>query len=76
MRQFLYTMFISNNCTLFHLWGEENLVKHRKVPKYYETDLEQHTAWEGRDFEVIILGAIQKMIGLFPWGKLTPQDTM
>ena len=32
------TMFISNNRTLFHLWRKENLVKHQKVSKYYETD--------------------------------------
>ena len=31
-------MFISNNCTSFHLWWKENLVKHRKVSKCYETD--------------------------------------
>ena len=31
-------MFISNNRASFHLWGKENLVKHRKVSKYYETD--------------------------------------
>ena len=31
-------MFIGNNRTSFHLWGKENLVKHRKVPKYHETD--------------------------------------
>ena len=69
-------MFIGNNRTSFHLWGKENLVKHRKVSKYYETDLEQHTGWEGQDFEVIILGAIQKMMGPFSWEKLTPQDVM
>ena len=23
---------------MFHIWWEENLVKHRKVSKYYETD--------------------------------------
>ena len=38
MGQLVYTMFISNNCTLFHLWRKENLVKHQKVSKYYETD--------------------------------------
>ena len=31
-------MFISNNCPSFHLWWKENLVKHRKTSKYYETD--------------------------------------
>ena len=36
MKQLVYTMFISNNCTSFHLWGKENLVKHQKVSKYYE----------------------------------------
>ena len=31
-------MFINNNHALFHLWGEENLLKHRKVWKYYDHD--------------------------------------
>ena len=31
-------MFISNNRTSFHLWGKKNLVKHREVSKYNETD--------------------------------------
>ena len=31
-------MFISNSRPSFHLWGIENLVKNRKVPKYYKTD--------------------------------------
>ena len=31
-------MFISNNRPSSHLWGKENLVKHRKVSKYNETD--------------------------------------
>ena len=38
MRQLVYTMFISNNRASFHLWWKENLVKHQKVPKYYEND--------------------------------------
>ena len=40
MRQLVYTMFITNNCTLFHLWWKENLVKHQKVSKYYEMIVE------------------------------------
>ena len=35
---FVYTMFISNNRPSFHLRWKENLVKDRKVSKYYETD--------------------------------------
>ena len=31
MRQLVYTMFINNNCSSFHLWWKENLVKHRKI---------------------------------------------
>ena len=31
-------MFISNNRPSFHLWLNENLVKHQKVSKYYEND--------------------------------------
>ena len=38
VRQLLNTMFISNNRPSLHLWWKENLVKHRKVSKYYETD--------------------------------------
>ena len=38
MRQLVYTMLISNNHPSIHLWWKENLVKHRKLSKYYETD--------------------------------------
>ena len=31
-------MFITNKLPSFHLWWKENLVKHRKTSKYYETD--------------------------------------
>ena len=35
-------MFISNNRLSFDLWGKENLVKHRKVSKYYQNDCLKH----------------------------------
>ena len=38
MRQLVNTMFISNNHPSFHLQWNKNLVKHRKVSKYCETD--------------------------------------
>ena len=38
MRQLVSTMFISNNGPSFPFWLKENLVKHREVSKYYETD--------------------------------------
>ena len=38
MRQLVYTMYISNNRPRFHLWWNENLIKHQKVSKYYESD--------------------------------------
>ena len=38
MRKHVRTMFVSNNGPSFHLWWKENLVKHREVSKYYETD--------------------------------------
>ena len=38
MRQLVYIIYIRNNRTSFHLWWKENLVKYRKVSKYYETD--------------------------------------
>ena len=31
MRQLLYIMFITNNKASFHLWWEENLLKHQKI---------------------------------------------
>ena len=31
-------MLISNNPLSFHLWWKENLIKHQKVSKYFETD--------------------------------------
>ena len=34
----MYTVFISRNHELLHLWSKENLVKHQKVSKYYEDD--------------------------------------
>ena len=46
MRQLVYTIFISNNCPSFHLGWKKNLVKHRKVSKYYETDRD----WGGKVF--------------------------
>ena len=42
MRQLVQAMFLSNNGPSFHLWSKENLVKHRKVSKYYETDFVQN----------------------------------
>ena len=38
MSQLVYTMFISDNCTSFHLLWKANLVKHQKVSKYCVTD--------------------------------------
>ena len=43
MRQLVYTIFISNNHTSFHLWWKKKkLVKHRKVSKYCENDCRNH----------------------------------
>ena len=38
VRHLVYTTFINNNRTSFHLRWKKNLVKHQKVSKYYETD--------------------------------------
>ena len=38
MKQLVSTMFITNNHASFHLWWNENLVKHQKVSKCYEHD--------------------------------------
>ena len=42
VRQHVYTRSISSNRTSIHLWRKENLVKHPKVSKYYETDCLQN----------------------------------
>ena len=50
MRQFVYTMFISNSCTSFHLRWKGNMVKHQKVSKYYKNDCScslQAVQWRG-----------------------------
>ena len=49
MRQLVYAIFISNNHPSFPLWWNENLVKHQKVSKYYETDC---TSYGGTGFLV------------------------
>ena len=38
MGELVYTMFINNNRTSFHLWWKRNLVKDQKVSKYYENN--------------------------------------
>ena len=38
MRQLVYTILISNNCSSLHLWWTENLVKPQQVSKYDEKD--------------------------------------
>ena len=43
VRQLTYTIFITNNRVSFHLWWNENLVKHRKVSKYYNHDCLQNS---------------------------------
>ena len=47
LRQLVYTMFIGNDHPSFHFWWIENLVKHWKVSKYYETDCR---LWIGKTF--------------------------
>ena len=34
----MYTMFVSNNRAWFHLWRKKNMLKLRKVSKYFEND--------------------------------------
>ena len=38
VRQLAYTMFVTNNHASFDLYGNQNLVKHQKVSKYYDRD--------------------------------------
>ena len=42
MRQLVYTKYIRNNHSSFHLWSKENLVKSQKVSKYYDHDCLQN----------------------------------
>ena len=42
MSKLIYTMFIRNTRSSFHWWRQSNLVKHRKVSRYYETDCSQN----------------------------------
>ena len=42
VRQLVYTVFISNNHPLFHLWCRKNLVKYQKLPKYYDLHFPQN----------------------------------
>ena len=36
-------MFISNDCTFFHLWWKKNLVKHQKASRSYEMVIDCYT---------------------------------
>ena len=63
MRQLVYTLFISNNHPSFHLWWKENLVKHQKVSKYYETDcrvLSKIRASRARAVEEMVMRKLTK----------------
>ena len=53
MRQLVYAMFLSNNRPSFQLWWKENLLKHQKVSKYYETDCIFTYSPLGKAFETI-----------------------
>ena len=53
MRQLEYTMFISNNRTSFHLWWKEDLAKHWKVSKYYETDCRYQISAQTDNFDFL-----------------------
>ena len=57
MRQLAYTMLISNNRALFHLWWKENLVKHQKVSKYYENDCTIQRK-ENSDVEIVSISLL------------------
>ena len=38
MKNFVYTMFITNNHASFRLWWKEHIVKYQEVSKYYVHD--------------------------------------
>ena len=51
-------MFISNNRVSFHLWWKENLSKHQKVSKYYESGC--RNVWKLKEINVFYLLAKTK----------------
>ena len=63
MRQHVYTMFISNNCTPSHLLWKENFARHRQASKYCETDCRStlsnfrnsEVAWKYENFQQKVL---------------------
>ena len=54
-------MFMSNSRTLFHLRCRENLVKHRRVSRYYEADCRLLV----RGFQEAHIKQFHEYIGLF-----------
>ena len=64
MRQLVYTMFITNKWASFHSLWKENLVKFRKILKYYENDYRFDTSNYKLDRPLPKGKKINKMIGL------------
>ena len=60
VRQLVYTMSIGYNCASFHLWWQENLVKHKKGSKYYENAVLENFALLLMSF--LITKSIKKVI--------------
>ena len=40
IKQVVYTIFITNIYTPFHLWQRKKFFKYQRVPKYYESRLQ------------------------------------
>ena len=55
MRQLVYTVFITNNYALFHLWWKENSLNYQKVSKYYEHDCSKDLKGIGRGMAISFL---------------------
>ena len=61
MRQLVYTMFVSNSRASFHLWCKENLLKHQKVPKYYESNCSKEE-WIGKYLQSFLSSTRVKLV--------------
>ena len=60
MRKFVYTMFVSNNRASFPLWWKENLLKHQKVSKYFESGCSSYDV--NKNSPEVPLDTLQKIL--------------
>ena len=55
-------MFVSNKRAWFHLWRKENLVKHKKLSKYYENDLDWIIGFVHKTAEIHSFGMSAQLV--------------